>query len=178
MSDKKSPPGWSYEKRKNLSIYVGLGMIEIHEPLIHNKIVDCYFDYKGFFIVHLIEESDEQQLFKNKHYHSDYTTNEGHIILYKIPDYFQKDLLHFIEGRYSKFSDKLRSNMYRYSGLQYHNILFYTITKEELWREELEKYYGCEIPYSSELLSKPADRNFKSLDDFFKDELEDERQNN
>lgn len=177
MSVSGKPPGWDYEKRGNMSKYIGMSMVGLHVKSIDDKIIDCYIDYEGLLIIHAKQELEDSILFSNKNYQSDYTTDEGHIILYKIPDKYQDDLIRFIEGKYSKFSKEFIGELYNYSGLQHNQILFYTIRKEQIWKDQLEEYYGCEIPGTAELLSKPTERNFKSFSDFFKDEIEDERQN-
>lgn len=174
MSVTQNAPGWDYEKRRNLSIYVGMSMVGLHVKPMFNKIIDCYIDYEGLLIIHAENELEDPHLFSNKNYQSDYTTEQGHIILYKIPDKYQDDLVKFIQGKYSKFSEELIADLYKYSGLENNQLLFYTIRKQPIWKEQLEEFYGCEIPSTAELLSKPSERNFKSFNEFFTDELEEQ----
>ena len=172
MSAKTKVPGWNYDKNGNMSKYVGASMIGLHITGIINKIVDCYIDYEGLFIIHAKEELEDSILFSNKNYQSDYTTDEGHIILYKIPEKYQDDLIKFIDGKYSKLSEELIAALFKYSGLVSNSYLYYAIRKNPALKEELEEYYNCDIPPKAEYLSKPAERNFKSLADFFKNEIE------
>jgi hypothetical protein len=172
MSVKQKVPGWNYEKNGNLSMYVGMSMIELPVRVVKDHVIDCYIDYEGLFIIHLKDELQNSSLFSNKHYQSDFTTDQGHIILYKIPDNCQDDLMKFIEGKYSKFSEDFIAKLYKYSGLVPNSYLFYAIRKNEILKQELEEYYDCEIPPKAEYLSKPSERNFKSFKDFFEDEIE------
>lgn len=168
---------WLYEKRGNLSTYVCLPMLKIYVGRFIDNLHDVYLGDNNELYMHLKEEFTEQFIFDSPYYQSDYTLSTGHLIIFLIPDEFNADLEHFRKGRYSKFSKLLLQNIIKFSSLDSNNRLLLAITNDDDFRDIIEKVLDCKLSRKSELLDKPSKRNFAKFNDFFKDELEDERQN-
>lgn len=165
---------WMYSIRGNISTYVFLPMLKIYVGRFSDDLHDVYVGENYEVYMHLKKEFTEDFIFKSPYYQSDYTTDNGHLIIFIIPDEFRKDYDHFKNGRYSKFSRTLLKQIQTYSSLQSDNRLILAIEKDPMFKEVIEKVLDCTLSSRAEFMDKPLPRNFAKFEDFFKEELEEQ----
>jgi len=168
---------WSYDAKGNIARYIFLPMLNIPLKTYEDKLIDVYVGYKHEIYLYLKEEVFDDKLFKHTQYQSDFITEQGHLIIFTVPPRFKKDYDHFINGRFSKFSSTLFSIIQELSNLSSNNKLLLAIRKADIFKKLIEEQLDCELSDEAEYLEPPIKRNFAIMEDFFKDELEDERQN-
>lgn len=76
------------------------------------------------------------------------------VYMFAIPREFREDVKHFVEGKYSKFSKKLRQRITKFYGNKDASVIK-VIDKDQDFKLQLEKSLGVELPEDSELASKP-----------------------
>ena len=162
-------------------IFVILGMLELPIEKVDHVCTTCYFTYDEKII--LLTTDDPEILFKHKHYLSDYDIDQGFLFLFDVPKQFIIDYYLFIKGEYSKLSKKLQENMSKYAkldipkkdaGVTFTHNFGYIIAKHPLYIKELEEYFGIKLPKNNELAEPPKNFNFAVIEDFFKEELEEQ----
>lgn len=79
--------------------------------------------------------------------------------LFRIPNQFKEDIEYFLEGNYSKFSDSLKSMIFRFYGSSTETIVFQVIHKSPALKEMIEKDLYVKLDDSMELASKPIVEN-------------------
>lgn len=87
----------------------------------------------------------------------------GHIeynifhVMYKfrIPEEFNKDVHHFIDGKYSLFSKKLKSLIRSFHKGEDRANMMSIVNKSKERRKKLTEFFGWEVPEDAELESKP-----------------------
>ena len=75
--------------------------------------------------------------------------------IFKIPDDYETDVQHFINGRYSKFSEALKEQIRKFYGKKESIPMLDIIDKVEHLKKSMEKYFGTRLPEDSELASQP-----------------------
>jgi len=76
--------------------------------------------------------------------------------LFKIPNGFEKDVEHFLEGRYSKFSDTLKKQILRfYNDPKKESVVAKIIYKSPDLKSLMEKDLNVKLSDATELASKP-----------------------
>jgi len=80
------------------------------------------------------------------------------IYIFKIPSEFKKDVLSFIEGKYSKFSKALKGRIQKFYGREDSKPMIDIINRNADLKNQMEKYLGVELPVNSELASKPDNK--------------------
>ncbi len=80
------------------------------------------------------------------------------VYIFKIPLKFKKDVISFVEGKYSKFSKALKGRIQKFYGRQDSEPMIDVINKDKHLKEQMEKYLRMELPANSELASRPEDK--------------------
>lgn len=75
--------------------------------------------------------------------------------LFRIPDHFREDIEYFLQGRYSKFSNTLKSLIFRFYGSSTETIIFQVIHKSPQLKEMIENDLHVRLDDDMELASKP-----------------------
>ena len=75
--------------------------------------------------------------------------------LFRIPDKFRDDIHFFLDGKYSMFSDTLKSSIFRFYGSSTETIIFQVIHKSKQLRELIERDLHVKLDEDMELASKP-----------------------
>ena len=75
--------------------------------------------------------------------------------IFKIPLDFKEDVVSFVEGKYSKFSEALKGRIRKFHGNENSKPMIDVINQNKSLRKEIEKYLGMRLPDDSELASKP-----------------------
>ena len=162
-------------------VFLILGMLEIKIKVLEEVYINSYFTYDEKIII--VTKSDPDFLFKHKHYLADFDIEQGFLFLFDVPLKYKDDYLKFVRGDYSKLSKKIIDNMSEYVGLhipkQESKSLFshpfaYIISKHPVYKEDLELYFNISIPKKNELAEPPKNFNFSTIQNFFKEELEEQ----
>jgi hypothetical protein len=122
--------------------------------LDNNRPVEDYCLYLKFKPDKKSEEfiEFEKELYESGLVIDVYEPDELHtIFVVKVPKKFHSDLDKFMEGKYSEFSQELKSRMCGVSDTLVRSI----VDKDEPARVFCSKHYGVEIPKNQEFLSKP-----------------------
>jgi hypothetical protein len=75
--------------------------------------------------------------------------------LFRIPDKFKEDVNFFIEGKYSKFSNTLKSLIFRFYGSSTETVIFQVIHKSPQLKAMIENDLHVKLDDDMELASKP-----------------------
>lgn len=77
------------------------------------------------------------------------------LYIFRLPEEFETDIKHFLDGKYSKFSDKLKDMIFRFYGSNNDTIVCQVINKAPKLKELIEKDLGVELDSDMELASRP-----------------------
>ena len=77
------------------------------------------------------------------------------IYIFKIPSGFKKDVLSFVEGKYSKFSKALKGRIQKFYGRENSRPMMDVINRSKDLKRNIEDYLEVKLPVNSELASKP-----------------------
>lgn len=77
------------------------------------------------------------------------------VYIFRIPDKYIKDVEHFMEGKYSKFSKAAKERIQRFYGRENSKPLLDIINKVPHLKKSIEEYLEMVLPADSELNSKP-----------------------
>jgi len=80
------------------------------------------------------------------------------VYIFKIPSGFKKDVVSFIEGKYSKFSKALKGRIQKFYGKEDSKPMIDVINRSEDLKNQIEDYLKVELSESSELASKPDNK--------------------
>jgi hypothetical protein len=78
------------------------------------------------------------------------------VYIFKIPEEFLKDIEHFKAGAYSKFSEGLKREIWKFYGQEDGGHIMNVVNKSKELKKELEKFLGTKLPKDAELASKPT----------------------
>lgn len=105
-------------------------------------------------------KSFEEKIIQDKLYikHLDY--DKYHVMyLFKIPDEFEEDIEHFLDGNYSKFSRKLKTLITKFYGSSKDSTIYQIIYKSPKLKNLIEESLGVKLKSDEELASKPILEN-------------------
>jgi len=77
------------------------------------------------------------------------------VYIFKIPLQFKKDVISFVEGKYSKFSKALKGRIQKFHGREDSLPMIEIINRNKDLKKQMELYLGLNLPENSELASKP-----------------------
>jgi len=164
---------WNYSKTGTIATYVFMPILKLHVKKYEDTLIDVYCSFKDEIYLLFKQEQTNSELLKHPYYKTDFTLdNDEHLIVYTIPKEHHQNYLFFMSGSYSKFTPELKALIETYSGLKSNNILICAINKREVLKKVLQKELNCVIDDDQELMSAPSNENYRSLEDFFKEELE------
>lgn len=86
---------------------------------------------------------------------------EYNTIVYEmeIPDWYYKDITSFINGEYSRFSDKLKKRILTFHKFNQHGETYKILYKDSVRRKQLEIDLGVTLPENIELFDIPEMEN-------------------
>ena len=133
--------------------------LKIDSYFVNAYISNCHtylcllYRYTGTNLYKTFEESMITDKLCVKHIEYD----RYHVMyLFKIPDEFKKDIEHFLEGKYSKFSDTLKQQILKFYGDSKKNsVIAKIIYKSPDLKKLMEKDLNIRLEDTIELASKP-----------------------
>lgn len=157
------------QKQQLANLYI-LPFIKKRE-LDFKTFVKCYVDIEDFCLV--VEVSEMEPRYKD-YAHFKYSVTKRvdvELLFYDIPVDLHEDVAMFVDGRYSKFSDKAKALIRKYGNfiikvdstgnIKEESIWLHVLNKSDNLRKQLEFELGCStIPFDVELASKPHKNNF------------------
>lgn len=136
----------SKQELKTDSYFVNAFISDNHEYLC------LLYRYTGTNLYKLFEEKILKERLCVKHIEYD----KYHVMyLFKIPSEFRKDVEHFLEGKYSKFSDTLKKQILKFYGGAKENAISQIVNKSPELKKLIEKDLKLILPDNIELASKP-----------------------
>lgn len=136
----------SKQELKTDSYFVNAFISDDHEYLC------LLYRYTGTNLYKLFEEKILKEKLCVKHVEYD----KYHVMyLFKIPSEFRKDVEHFLEGKYSKFSDTLKRQILKFYGGTKENAVSQIVNKSSQLKKLIEKDLKLTLPDDIELASKP-----------------------
>ena len=98
----------------------------------------------------------EEQLMKNSNCISHFEYDKYHVMyIFNIPKEFEKDIENFTEGKYSKFSNKLKKRIESFYGDGKKGNVAQVVYRSEKLKQNLEEHLGIRLSENMELASKP-----------------------
>lgn len=118
--------------------------------------IDSYFinaylteDLQQIVLMYRFAKSDlynklEQNILKHTYYSGIDTSKLGFdCFIMDIPDEYLNDIELFVQGKYSKLSDKLKTNIKTFYNLNKRSRVFQVLDRDKELVKEMEKIYGC-----------------------------------
>jgi len=138
--------------------------IYFYKPYLINCYVGdrkfCKYDHH-IFVFLKVDESKEYEIIRDelkalKNFEFEYSPTWGTMMfVFSIPKDYFKDFMHFKDGKYSKFSEKLKEEVIRLNNVNRSSVIFGAFSKSEKLREAWEKDLNCSLPKDAEVLSVP-----------------------
>lgn len=111
------------------------------------------YRYTGTNLYKQFEESMIQDKLCVKHIDYD----KYHVMyLFKIPSEFKGDIEHFLEGKYSKFSNTLKKLILKFYNGEKQNMVYQIVSKSPNLKQLIEKDLNVKLDNDAELHSKPT----------------------
>jgi len=114
-------------------VYIG----DASDSELQNKILILFEDIRD-----PLSDDIENTFTKNEWYRGQYVPKEGYVMyMFEVPDSYKKDYDHFMNGRYSQFSESLKRAIVKYhcKKLDVNSPIYGVLYKTEQRREYLEK---------------------------------------
>lgn len=154
------------ERSVNLCTYYLLPLIGLNRHTFGKpeNFINCYIadDRK-----HLVVELTEFPLSLENHanYKFDFEHEGAILVVFEMPVQYLPTVIKFMEGKYSKFSDEVKSIIKKKSGLRWNVPLeggktvsakeLLALDRDRVLREKLEEQLNIHIPIDAELMSSP-----------------------
>jgi len=168
-------------RRENLCTHFILPLLKLNKfSFLSGNFINAYISTsKRELIVQVADRAlVSRKAFTHPYYHSDIWNGSSLYIIYELPSKWANDLDLFCSGQFSKMSKAAKGYIRRYSGLPWeanngsdivtdgrllaldkHEVL------KEMWERELStKYSVVELDAEAELLSKPGEESYISLE--------------
>lgn len=171
-------------KRENLCTHFVLPLLKLSKVNFHSSgFVNCYLtkDCKRIAVRIMDTVLLSRTILSHPEFSAIYKDTDGsYLVMFRLRNRWQNDLMLFVEGKYSKFSADARSYITRYSGLPYKKkdgnrvvtdgrLLIFEKPEvlKEMWGQDLYPASGSgkpiddpELHLPSEFLSKPGEESF------------------
>lgn len=171
--------------RENLCTHFVLPLLRLNKfSFLASNFLNCYLSVEGHFIVAHVVEGHllSRKVFKNSYYYRTCRKRgiSGIYLVYRVPPEWHRDIDLFMQGKFSRMSDKAKETIIRYSSLPYqekeggrtvtdgrllaldkHPLL------KQMWERAIHdpesKREEQQIP--DELLSIPGDESYIKMED-------------
>lgn len=157
------------ERSVNLCTYyllplIGLNKLTFGRP---ENFVNCYLDNEGKYLVVALNDFPVN-LEQHPNYKFDFENEEGVMAVFEIPAKYHPTVVKFRDGKYSHFSDEVKSIIKKKSGLRWNVPIeggktvsakeLLALDKDRVLKEKLERDLRVRIDDDAELISAPTDR--------------------
>ena len=157
----------------NLATYYVLPLVELSENSFGDEgdtittdsnFINCFVTSQNHVAVK-VESLDRtpSSLFKSPYYFTDFDTDEGSFLVFRVAKSYVEDVLRFRNGKYSQFSDSAKSRISIFTGLSDKTRLIRVLSKDKILKKELEEKYNIRLSDNDEVKSMPHDENFITL---------------
>jgi hypothetical protein len=144
----------SVSSKDNYANYLILPLLKLNKFSYGTEnFINGFVTVNGKIAIHL--KAINEDCHKHPNYLTDFTYNEGVLVLYSCPYEFEADLLQFMASKYSRMSDEAKQLIYEHSGLSVdfpnrHNCLvssrlIQAIRRDERLRDHINKEYNTEL---------------------------------
>lgn len=166
------------EKKNDLANYFLMPLLEINRKT-YQKFINSYLssDFKKLVVKLGADKTNEVLYINHPNYETDFTDDDNKtVVIFSIPDEFERTINQFVNGQYSKFSESVKSKIRKFSGLPYkqksikngqtnYNTArpLMALDLNPVLKKSVEEQIGEELPKGAELLSSLYPEDYYKL---------------
>ena len=157
----------------NLATYYVLPLVELSENSFGDEgdtittdsnFINCFVTEQNHVAVKVESlEALPSKLYKSPYYFTDFDTEDGAYIIFRVAKSYIEDVVKFRNGKYSLFSAAAKSRISIFTGLSDKTRLIRVLSRDKILKKELEEKYGIKLSNNDEVKSMPHDENFITL---------------
>ena len=154
----------------NLATYYILPLVELSENSFGDEgdtittdsnFINCYVTDQNYVAVKVQSLHPlSTKLYNSPYYFTDFDTEDGSFIIFRVSKSYLDDVVKFREGKYSQFSTAAKSRISIFTGLSDKTRLIRVLSRDKILKKELEDTYDIKLSDTDEVKSMPHDENF------------------